>query len=356
MVAGTLVASLVIQSPAHAALPPQPDPGQTGFNDTVWAVLPVGSTIYVGGDFTSAILPNGTSVPRQHLAALDAGTGSLLPWSPNVSDSVLTLTADPETDTLYVGGRFLTINGTTRTRLAAFDASGSLLPWAPRTSGAVKGMDLAPGGTLYVGGNFTAAGGSTRLRLAAFDGFTGALLPWAPSADAAVRDVEVDGDVYVGGDFTTINGVASGHLARILPDGTAAPWADAVAERIFALSVDGGAVYSAAGGAGGQVYSHNALTGARRWRRHGDGNVQAIDYVPSENTVVAGGHFFVWAGADRRWIVELRAADGVMTSWRPSLNRGPWSVYATSTRLYLGGRFTHISGITARRFAKWTLA
>lgn len=350
------VAILAGQSPARAALPPQPDRGFVGFNDTVWSTVPIGSTVYVAGDFTSAILPNGTWVPRQHLAALDAGTGSLLPWNPSASDSVLTLVRDPATNILYAGGRFLSIDGIGRSRLAAFGSSGNLLPWAPSTSGAVRGMDLGPGGIMYVGGNFTVAGGARRLRLAAFDATTGALLPWSPSADVVVRDVEVAGDVYIGGDFTTINGVSSGHVARILADGTAAPWADPVAERVLALTVDGGVVYSAAGGAGGQVYAHTAATGARRWRRHGDGDVQAIDYIPSENTVVAGGHFQVWAGADRRWIVELRASDGVMTAWTPTMNGGSWSVYATSSKLYLGGRFTHISGVTARRFASWSLA
>ena len=353
MISGALLAG---DHAAQAALPDQPDRRQVGFNNTVFALLRLGSTIYVGGAFTSAILPDGTSVTRNRLAAIDAGSGSLLPWNPSASDTVFALTGDTAAGTLYVGGRFLTVGGVTRTRLAAFDSSGSLLPWAPGTGGPVRGMDLAADGTLYVGGNFTSAGGSSRLRLAAFDAASGALRPWAPRADATVRDVEVDGDVFVGGDFATISGVSTGHVARIRPDGSVVTWADSVVEPVFALTVDGGRVYSAAGGSGGQVYAHNALTGARAWRRHGDGDVQSIDYVPSENSVVAGGHFEHWAGVDRRWAVELRASDGTMTGWGPTLNRGPWAVHATATRLYLGGRFTRISGVTARRFAQWSLA
>jgi outer membrane protein assembly factor BamB len=171
-----------------------------------------------------------------------------------------------------------------------------------------------------------------------------------------VRDVEVDGDIFVGGDFSSINGAASGHLARIRPDGTWVPWADAVPDRIYALTVDGGRVYSAAGGPGGQVYAHDATTGSRLWRRHGDGDVQSIDYLPTEGSVVAGGHFLRWAGVDQRWAVELQASNGAMTSWRPTFNRGPWAVHATQSELYLGGRFTRISGVAARRFARWALS
>ena len=47
---------------------PVPDNG-------VWAILRIGNTVYIGGDFLNI---NGT--PRAHLASFDATTGALTNW------------------------------------------------------------------------------------------------------------------------------------------------------------------------------------------------------------------------------------------------------------------------------------
>jgi hypothetical protein len=357
VVLGLSVAMIALTAkPALAALPVAPDQGVAGFNGTVRAVTQVGSTVYVGGDFTQAVLSDGTQTPRQYLAAIDASTGALTAWQPLPNDQVFAIDSDPATGDVYVGGAFTAVGGSARRHLAAFGPSGTLLSWHPSTSASVRAVDVSSSGVIYVGGSFSFAAGSSRSRLAAFDR-AGGLLSWSPAANAAVYDLEIgdDGRVYVGGNFTTIDGTSTGHLVPIDQLGVAHPWADKIPDEIFALTEDGGVVYSAAGGGGGQVYADTASVGTRLWKKHGDGDVQAIDYVPTENAVVAGGHFVTWDGQSQAFAVELEASGGALTSWRPTLNHGIWAVFATSTSLYLGGKFTSISGVKARRLARFTL-
>lgn len=83
----------------------------------------VGNSIFIIGDFTSV---NGTA--RRGLAEIDASTGALLPFNPNINATVITAVY-ADSGVLYVGGNFTTVNGLTRRNVAAFDvASGTLLP------------------------------------------------------------------------------------------------------------------------------------------------------------------------------------------------------------------------------------
>jgi hypothetical protein len=88
--------------------------------------------------------------------------------------------------TVYVGGAFTTVDGFGRSRLAAFDTSGALLnTWRPRASALVRSVILDCTGTkVYAGGRFLSASGTAgslqpRDSIALFDGSTGALQPWA---------------------------------------------------------------------------------------------------------------------------------------------------------------------------------
>ena len=52
-------------------------------NDRVYAIVQVGRTIYIGGEFTAV-----DGQPRNHLAAIDASTGALTAWNPDANGSV----------------------------------------------------------------------------------------------------------------------------------------------------------------------------------------------------------------------------------------------------------------------------
>ncbi len=171
-----------------------------------------GTTLYVGGEFTSV-----GGQPRNHIAALNTETGAAYPWNPDINGTTSTTAAyDIELsaagDLLYVGGAFETIGGVTRNNLGAISVEdGDVAAWDPSADGAVYTIQLS-GDTLLVGGDFlnmnTNGQNISRMRLAALnteedvDNAT----PWAPAADATVRDMALAGStLYIGGDFTQIN-------------------------------------------------------------------------------------------------------------------------------------------------------
>ncbi len=62
----------------------------------------MGSTIYLGGDFWTI---NG-STPRSHSAAVDATSGTATPWNPNPSGPVQAIVVSGST--VYLGGTLTT--------------------------------------------------------------------------------------------------------------------------------------------------------------------------------------------------------------------------------------------------------
>ncbi len=72
------------------------------------------------------------------------------------------------------------------------------------------------GKTVYVGGNFTAVDGYPRDHVAAFSATTGALLSWSPDVSGKVSAIATAGQsVYLGGAFSTVNSTTRANLADI---------------------------------------------------------------------------------------------------------------------------------------------
>ena len=82
------------------------------------------------------------------------------------------------------------------------------------------GLALSPDrGTLYLGGQFTGINGVARNRAGAVSTATGAVTSFNPNVVGRVRSVAVVGNtVYAGGDFTSVGGTARARLAAL--DGT----------------------------------------------------------------------------------------------------------------------------------------
>ena len=140
------------EAPSYSSVPMQ----SWTLNGVGRSILKVGNTIYVGGSFTQAISPDGTQrVDRRNLAAFDATTGApIASFRADADNAVYNIQIDG--DTLYVGGVFTSIGGTSRARLAAIDATtGAVRPaFSADTNGNVYNLSLTAG-KLYVGGAFT---------------------------------------------------------------------------------------------------------------------------------------------------------------------------------------------------------
>lgn len=153
-------------------------------------------------------------------------------------------------NTVYVAGKFSAArpygsapgsNTVPRANLLAFNlATGQLLPWAPSLNAQALSIAASPDGSrIYVGGDFTSVNGVQRWRVAALDSVTGALIPsFAPKMAASVRAITVTSStVWMGGTFTSVGSVSRLRLAAAdAGTGALLPWAPQAANgRVNAL-------------------------------------------------------------------------------------------------------------------------
>jgi DNA-binding beta-propeller fold protein YncE len=123
---------------------------------------------------------------------------------------------------LYVGGLFDVIGGVSRNNLARILADGTVdTTFNPNVNGAVRSLRLdEPSSTLYAGGSFSTVNGSTgRDNIVALDSLTGVARALDVATSGTVYALELNSDasiLYVGGSFndtyeeytTTMNAVA----------------------------------------------------------------------------------------------------------------------------------------------------
>jgi hypothetical protein len=177
-------------------------------------------------------------VRRNGAAAVSRATGDLLDWNPNVHGTVFAVAVSGST--VYLGGNFDSVRAQPAANLAAVDATtGRLLSWGASANGVVRAIEIAPNGNIFVGGSFTRVNGASRQRLAEIRP-NGAVTAWHPRVGQIsglcpprcpptvfTIDFSTDGDtVFFGGHFGTVNGTARNEVAAVgTGDGTnLLPW------------------------------------------------------------------------------------------------------------------------------------
>lgn len=209
----------------------------TGDEDPTWSVPTTGgevrasavsgTTLYIGGGFVDV-----GGQPRRGIAAVDLGTGVVLPWNPDADGAVTALSLSVS-GTVFVSGAFDHVGTLARRRLAEVDASGVPTPWTAEARPLqVFGLaaDVTPGAVL-VASSLAARTPTPRSHLAAVDVATGAMLPWAPTADGDITLMAASaGRVWLAGAFTAIDGHAAPGVAVLdAATGTFLPWTPASA-------------------------------------------------------------------------------------------------------------------------------
>ncbi|MDR3459471.1 MAG: immunoglobulin domain-containing protein [Verrucomicrobiae bacterium] len=333
------------------AIDPTYAPVVTGFVNAL-AVQPNGQLL-IAGNFTSI-----NSQSRYRLARLYAD-GTLDPVflngqsGPSGTVNALVLQSDGH---ILIAGNFSAVNGTTRPGVARLNPNGTLdgsfVPTNyPQTTYAtavqsdnkvivggagfifrlnadgtmdstfvqavsqptVYAIAVQPDGKILIGGAFSTFIGTTRNNLARLntDGTVdGTFLNNLTGASSNVRCIQVqsDGKVLIGGDFTTVNGTGRYHVARLTSAG--------ILDTGFAPgNISGNSVYAMAlqpdnsiviGGSFSDYYYNNGLTSYSYniARLYPDGSMDNTFYCPnnyfsttyalglqSDGGILAGGNF-----------------------------------------------------------------
>jgi hypothetical protein len=349
---------------------PKSRKSKPGFNGTIRAMVKVGCTLYVGGDFTAV------GEAYAYGVGLDSVTGKADGFTYEDINGTVWAAVSDGNGGWYIGGDFTQIGPYTRNRLAHILGNGEISPWNPSANAVVRALALS-GSTVYAGGDFTTIGGATRNRLAAI-GTDGSLQSWNPNADNAVNALAVSGTtVYVGGSFTSIGGQTRNRLAAIGTDGSLQPWNPNAGGTVNALAVIGMTVY--AGGAFTQIgcISGCSITGGpitrnrlaaigtdgslQPWNPNAGGTVNALAVIGT--TVYAGGSFTCFGNCpsgtenSTKWTRNCLAAigtDGTIQSWNPDVGGIFPTVNAlavSGSTVYAGGDFTTIGGAARNRLA-----
>jgi hypothetical protein len=324
-------------------------------NSTVYAIALSGNTVYLGGDFNGADAVNGT-LTRNYAAAVDATTGIATSWNPDLTSDVFAIVASGST--VFLGGDFHgpgSVDGSVqRNYLAAVDATtGTVTLWNPGANDDVDAM-LLSGGILYLGGDFTTVDGATRNYAAAVDPMSGTVNPsWNPDANEYVDALAVSGSVvYLGGAFggsDSMNGgdERDGVAAVNATSGAVTSWNPGVEGTVVALVVNGGTVYvggtfAGSNAAGGQdrnsLAAIDATTGVvSSWNPDANDVVYAL--AANGANVVAGGDFSSVGGVGRDNLAAINVADGTPTAWNPQSSGEVDAIGVIGNTVYVGGKF-----------------
>jgi hypothetical protein len=390
----TIVAALALLagSSASASIGASPDPQMPGVDGRVWAMIRIGDTVYVGGQFSNVVEPNGTLVPRNDLAAFGVD-GTLRSWAPSVAGAagqpgrVFALATNGTA--IYVGGDYASIDGVPRADLAAVSLAGSVTSWHADATNQVRALMIS-GSTLYAGGQFGFIDGKRRTRLVAIDlsaslpGGAPALLNWTPKANRSVRSISElqNGDIVVSGQFTEMEeqvpsptwDASKLYIQSLTPatsptPGRFQPWAEHPQDFIWdTVVIPDGRVAVGRGGVNGGSISLYKPDGTLTWHHGANGDVQAVGYANGQ--VIAGGHFSNIGGGgpneppEGTHIPRLVAYDpkggALDTTWQPwpDSPKGVWSLLGTGDKLYVGGDFTTMNhGDTlCHHFAQFSIA
>jgi hypothetical protein len=196
--------------------------------------------------------------------------------------------------------------------LAAFSAStGEPIPdFHPEivykgSPGTVKAIATSPSGdVVYVGGEFTAVNGTRVHNLAAIWASGGGLVPsfHLPKVSQvnSILVNPVTGKLYVGGSFQSVDGKPRGNLASVFPDGTLGP----------------------------------------DWKPMADDTVRKLRFSANGQTIFVAGHFSAVDGQPRQSVARLNL-NGTLSAWAIPAGtiQGPmtaWDLAVTTTVLYVG--------------------
>lgn len=303
-----LVAALIIFCGINALAQPLKDISP-GVNGTVNTIARYGNSMIVGGSFTLA----GTSAGGD----VKVSGSNVVKTFPRISGEIFTSASDGNGG-WYLGGNFSKIGTDTFYNAVHVKSDNSIdMNWIPVVNGTVRTLSLQ-GDYIYIGGTFTSVNGVTRNNIARVDKSTGAIdSDWDPSANNDVFCIATySGGLIVGGKFTNIGNASRNHIAK---------------------------------------FSDASDDADPTWNPNANGSVRSI--IKIDTNIYASGEFDQIDGKNIAYLCKIGFVSGIANiSWNPKPDYYVYSIAADATDLYFVGTFTKVGLITRNRAAKVSLS
>jgi hypothetical protein len=356
-----------------------------------YALLLIGQTLYVGGEFNDA-----GGQQRLHGAAFNITNSQVQAWNPSTNRVINGLARDSDGSDLFIGGRFSRVNSTfadpfnsgqSRSALAKVaEAAGTVDPnWLPPLQGSTDLTTLMVfGSQVYVGGTVRVSPTETWpvASLSTVNNNAGLNINWHPVPSGSVQSLAAAGStVYIGSgafiDSLPQPGMIGVDATNFPSTGTPS-FAPALGRGRQQLPSGQSAGVRAIGATGSDVVAGGTFTNVGGIERR---NLAAIDLatgqptafnppmkgmfsaLSSVNAVAVTGDGLVWAGGQfltegpdpRTSLAAFDGASGALTSFhRDPTGSGDPSVSAlavSGSTVYAGGSFTSVGGVPRRNLA-----
>ena len=212
-------------------------------------------------------------------------------------------------NTVYIGGDFTAVRppgapaGTgevSRNHLAAFRLdNGALRSWNPGANGKVSALALSPDKrTLYIGGDFTQLNGKRRHDIGAVARKSGATTKYKANANAPVLAIAVTKKrVFLGGSFTKIKDKRRKHVGATTRKG------------------------------------HLLL----HWKPRAGDVVRSLAISRDKSRVYVGGDFSAINKKRHEHLAALGVVSGKVLKWRSQVAYAVWDIVVRKKSVYLGG-------------------
>ena len=229
--------------------------------------------------------------------------------------------------------------------------------------GTVKAMAVQADGRILVGGDFTSVNGIARNSIARLIS-SGSLDPsFNPNADAPIDTlaVQADGKILIGGNFTTVSGLARSRIARLNTDGsldlTFSPTADGPiislttqADGKILIGGEFSLISGAARGALARLNNDGSLDAT--FSPAADAAVRSIS-VQADGKILVGGNFTTLAGAQRHSIARLNADGSLDSTFAPDVDISVRAIALQADGAsIIAGDFTTVNGVLRNRIAR----
>lgn len=195
-----------------------------GFNNTVYVIeQQIDGKILVGGQFDSY---NGTT--ENNIVRLNSdGSKDATFVTGTGFNAVVYSIKQLANGKILVGGNFTTYNGITENRIICLNSDGTKdVTFSTGTgfSASVRNIEIQTDGKLLIGGEFTSYNGVTENRMIRLntDGSKDATFNTGTGFSSTVQAIEIqaDGKILIGGDFTSYIGVTENRIIRLNNDGS----------------------------------------------------------------------------------------------------------------------------------------